>query len=101
MAHKKAAGSTSNITDSAGQRLGVKAFGGQRVTEGSILVRQRGTRYVAGTNVFMGRDHTLHASVAGTVSFRKAKIKAYNGLLHLRTHVDIVPAQAGKPIKKA
>ena len=70
MAHKKAGGSTSNGRDSNAKRLGVKRFGGQRVSCGSILVRQRGTRIRPGVNVGLGRDFTLFAKVDGYVSFR-------------------------------
>ena len=69
MAQKKAGGSSRNGRDSDGRRLGVKAFGGEAVNAGSILIRQRGTVYRAGTNVGMGRDHTLFALVDGTVKF--------------------------------
>lgn len=69
MAHKKAGGSSRNGRDSAGQRLGVKRFGGQVVTAGSILVRQRGTKIFPGENVGMGRDHTLFAKIDGVVAF--------------------------------
>jgi len=69
MAHKKAGGSSRNGRDSAGQRLGVKRFGGQQVTAGSILVRQRGTKIFPGENVGMGRDHTLFAKIDGVVAF--------------------------------
>ena len=69
MAHKKAGGSSRNGRDSQAKRLGVKAFGGQQVTAGSILVRQRGTRIHAGENVGMGKDHTLFALVDGHVKF--------------------------------
>ena len=69
MAHKKAGSSSKNGRDSVGQRLGVKRGDGQLVTAGSIIVRQRGTKFHAGTNVGMGRDHTLFALVDGTVSF--------------------------------
>jgi large subunit ribosomal protein L27 len=72
MAHKKAGGSSSNGRDSNSKRLGVKRYGGQRVTSGSILVRQRGTRIRAGTNVGMGRDHTLFATTAGEVKYEWA-----------------------------
>jgi len=71
MAHKKAAGSTRNGRDSESKRLGVKKFGGQEVLAGNILVRQRGTRYNAGTNVGIGRDHTLFAKQSGAVKFEK------------------------------
>ncbi len=73
MAHKKGSGTSRNGRDSAGRRLGVKAFGGETVSAGSILVRQRGTRFHAGTNVGMGRDHTLFATVHGTVRFDYAR----------------------------
>lgn len=69
MAHKKAGGSTRNGRDSESKRLGVKAFGGQQVSAGSIIVRQRGSRFRAGTNVGMGRDHTLFATADGQVQF--------------------------------
>ncbi|MFQ5742959.1 MAG: 50S ribosomal protein L27 [Acidobacteriota bacterium] len=69
MAHKKGQGSSRNGRDSAAQRLGVKRFGGQVVKGGSILVRQRGTRFKAGRNVGRGRDDTLFAKTAGVVSF--------------------------------
>jgi large subunit ribosomal protein L27 len=69
MAHKKAGGSSRNGRDSAGKRLGVKRTGGQRVTAGSIIVRQRGTKFHPGANVGIGRDHTLYAKIDGTVAF--------------------------------
>lgn len=70
MAHKKAGGSTSNGRDSHSKRLGVKRFGGEEVLAGNILVRQRGTRFHAGTNVGMGKDHTLFAKATGQVKFQ-------------------------------
>lgn len=69
MAHKKAGGSTSNGRDSESKRLGVKRFGGQQVTAGSIIIRQRGTKVHPGVNVGIGKDHTLFAKVAGEVKF--------------------------------
>ena len=71
MAQKKGGGSTRNGRDSKPKMLGVKVFGGQVIQAGSIIVRQRGTRFHPGTNVGIGRDHTLFALVDGTVSFRK------------------------------
>ncbi len=71
MAHKKAGGSSRNGRDSESKRLGVKKFGGEQVVAGNIIVRQRGTRYHAGVNVGMGRDHTLFATANGRVSFVK------------------------------
>jgi large subunit ribosomal protein L27 len=69
MAHKKAGGSSRNGRDSEAKRLGVKRFGGETVLAGSIIVRQRGTKFHAGTNVGIGKDHTLFALVDGHVSF--------------------------------
>ena len=71
MAHKKAGGSSRNGRDSAGRRLGVKKFGGEAVTAGNILVRQRGTKWRPGANVGLGKDHTIFALVDGTVSFSR------------------------------
>ncbi len=71
MAHKKAGGSSRNGRDSAGRRLGIKKSGGQAVISGNIILRQRGTKYHPGTNVGMGRDHTIFATLPGTVSFRR------------------------------
>jgi large subunit ribosomal protein L27 len=73
MAHKKAGGSSRNGRDTAGRRLGVKHFGGETVIPGNIIVRQRGTKVHPGTGVGLGRDHTIFATVAGTVTFRKTK----------------------------
>ncbi len=71
MAHKKAGGSSRNGRDSAGQRMGVKRFSGERVRAGNILVRQKGTRIFPGENVGMGRDYTLFARVEGVVKYEK------------------------------
>ena len=84
MAHKKAGGSSRNGRDSAGQRLGVKKFGGEAVVPGNIIVRQRGTKFWAGENVGMGRDHTLFATVNGAVKFVTKRDD--------RTYVTVVPA---------
>ncbi len=73
MAQKKAGGSSKNGRDSAGRRLGVKVYGGQHANAGSIIVRQRGTKYHPGENVGMGRDHTIYALVDGKVSFSMAR----------------------------
>ena len=73
MAHKKAGGSSRNGRDSAGRRLGVKKFGGESVLAGNIIVRQRGTKHKPGGNVYLGKDHTLHAKVDGIVKFTKKK----------------------------
>jgi large subunit ribosomal protein L27 len=82
MAHKKAGGSSRNGRDSAGRRLGVKSFGGQIVVAGNILARQRGTRWHAGENVGVGRDHTLFALTNGRVQFNtKAKGRVFVSVL--------------------
>ena len=73
MAHKKGVGSSDNGRDSHSKRLGVKLFGGQVAKAGNILVRQRGTRFHPGENVYLGKDFTIHAQVAGTVAFKKGK----------------------------
>ena len=70
MAHKKAGGSSRNGRDTAGRRLGVKKFGGERVIPGNIIIRQRGTKWHPGLNVGMGRDHTIFALVEGEVAFK-------------------------------
>jgi large subunit ribosomal protein L27 len=71
MAHKKAGGSSRNGRDSPGRRLGVKKFGGEIVISGNVLVRQRGTKYHPGSNVGIGRDHTLFATSKGAVEFHR------------------------------
>ena len=76
MAHKKGGGSSRNGRDSAGRRLGVKAYGGQMVSAGSIIVRQRGTKVHPGLNVGKGSDDTLFARVSGRVSFDKSRGKS-------------------------
>jgi large subunit ribosomal protein L27 len=78
MAHTKSQGSTTNGRDSQGQRLGVKVYGDQKINAGSIIIRQRGTKYHAGKNVGMGSDNTLFAKIAGVVKFEtKAKDRRY------------------------
>ena len=73
MAHKKGAGSSRNGRDSQSKRLGVKIYGGQAAIAGNIIVRQRGTKHHPGTNVGIGRDHTLHALTNGIVTFKKGR----------------------------
>lgn len=85
MAHKKGVGSTDNGRDSKSKRLGVKLFGGQKATAGNILVRQRGTRFHPGENVYMGRDHTLHAAIDGVVEFSRTR--------NDRSYVHVMPFQ--------
>lgn len=74
MAHKKAGGSSRNGRDSAGRRLGVKKYGGQQVIGGNIIIRQRGTKIYPGSNVGMGKDHTLFALTDGQVRFHSGKL---------------------------
>jgi large subunit ribosomal protein L27 len=88
MAHKKSGGSSRNGRDSAGQRLGVKKFGGERVLAGNIIIRQRGTKYWPGVNVGIGRDHTLFATADGAV--------AYVTKANDRTYVNVAPV--AKPV---
>lgn len=77
MAHKKAGGSSRNGRDTAGRRLGVKLFGDQTAAPGCIIIRQRGTKYYPGTNVGMGRDHTIFATVEGRVKFHASGDRMY------------------------
>ena len=85
MAHKKGVGSSRNGRDSEAKRLGVKAYGGELVSGGSIIVRQRGTKYHAGPNAGLGKDHTIYAQVDGHVKF---EVKGAFG----RQYVSIIPA---------
>ena len=84
MATKKAGGSSRNGRDSAGRRLGVKKFGGESVLAGNIIVRQRGTKFLPGDNVGIGKDHTIFATINGKVTFKKTRV---------RTFVSVVPTQ--------
>lgn len=88
MAHKKAGGSSRNGRDTAGRRLGVKKFGGEKVIPGNIIIRQRGTKWHPGHHVGMGKDHTIYALVEGQVSFS-------TGRDH-RTIVSVAPARAAE-----
>ena len=84
MAHKKGVGSSKNGRESESKRLGVKIFGGQLAKAGNIIVRQRGTVHNAGENVYLGKDHTLHARIDGVVKFTKKKDN--------KSFVSIIPA---------
>ena len=86
MAHKKGVGSSNNGRESHSKRLGVKIFGGQSLIAGNIIVRQRGTKHHPGTNVGIGKDHTLFALVDGTVQFRKGRDN--------RSFVSVLPTAA-------
>ena len=90
MAHKKAGGSSRNGRDTEGRRLGVKKSGGQAVLAGNIIIRQRGTRWVPGRNVGLGRDHTIFALVEGAVKFERKTLG--------RVHVSVEPAASAAPV---
>lgn len=90
MAHKKAAGSTGLGRDSQSKRLGVKLQDGQTAKAGSILIRQRGTKYYPGTNVLTGKDYTLFAKVAGIVKFSTKKLKKFDGNYKITKVVSVV-----------
>jgi large subunit ribosomal protein L27 len=93
MAHKKAGGSTSLGRDSQAKRLGIKLFEGEFAKAGSILVRQRGSKFRPGLNVKKGGDDTLFALVTGIVKFNRKKIKKFNGSLEWAKFVNIIPAK--------
>jgi large subunit ribosomal protein L27 len=92
MATKKAGGSTSNGRDSRSKRRGVKRFEGEVVSAGEVLIRQKGFWYRPGTNVYAAKDWTLHASIAGKVTFRKAKVMKFNRSREMATLVSVVAA---------
>ena len=85
MASKKAAGSTKNNRNNAGKRLGVKCFGGETVQPGSIIVRQRGTKFNMGNNVKMGRDHTIYSVINGEVKFERVDKKKFKISVYPKT----------------
>jgi large subunit ribosomal protein L27 len=86
MAHKKGVGSSKNGRESHSKRLGIKIYGGQYAVAGNIIVRQRGTRHHPDKNVYMGKDHTLHAGIEGTVVFTKRKDnKSYVSIMPIET----------------
>lgn len=89
MAHKKAGGSSRNGRDSKAKRLGVKRFGGEIVTTGCIIVRQRGTKWHPGTNVGMGRDFTLFALIDGEVVFKTKRLRKFNGTTAYNSVVSV------------
>lgn len=91
MAHRKAGGSTQLGRDSISKRLGVKAFGGETVRTGEIIIRQRGTKFHPGKNVKQGADDTLFALADGTVSFQHKKMLAFTGKLAKRIFVHVNP----------
>lgn len=89
MSHVKAGGTSKNLKDSQGQRLGVKRFGGQAVREGEVIVRQVGMTKRAGEGTFMSRNFTIHASRDGVVEFKKRKVKSFTGKSHPRVEVSV------------
>ena len=91
MSKTKAGGSTANVRDSQGQRLGVKIFGGQKARAGQVLIRHRGTKFVPGDNVSRGNDDTLYAAASGVVSFSRKKIKGFTGLFKRKTVINVLP----------
>ena len=99
MAHRKAGGSAKNLRDSQPKYLGVKLQDGKKVNTGNIIIRQRGTKYLAGKNVGVGRDHTLFALTNGKVEFKnKRKIK-FNGKVLIKKIINIIGDEPVKKIK--
>jgi large subunit ribosomal protein L27 len=105
MSHVKSGGSARNLKDSPGQRLGVKRFGGQKVSTGEVIVRQVGQTKTAGPGTFVSRNFTIHAAKDGVVAFRKVKVKRFTGKTAIRTQVVVedapVAAKASPKAKKA
>lgn len=89
MSKVKAGGSSKNVHNNAGARLGVKRYGGQKVTAGQVLVRQTGATKIAGPGTYLSRNFTIHASVDGTVGFKKVKKRSFTGRTHPRTQVTV------------
>ena len=89
MSHVKAGGSSKNIHNNAGQRLGVKRFGGQKVSAGEVLVRQTGSTKIAGPGTYISKNFTIHAAVDGVVSFAKVKKGHFTGKTMPRTQVSV------------
>ncbi len=96
MAHKKAGGSTKNLRDSNPKFLGVKINDGQEAKAGSIIIRQRGTKFIAGNNVGMGRDHTLFSLTAGTVEIKSKRKGNFDGTTSKRNIVHVAPVVSAK-----
>lgn len=92
MAHKKAGGTSENGRDSRAKRRGVKRFGGQAVSAGEVLIRQKGYWYRPGKNTHVGRDWTIHASIPGTVAFSRKKVSKFSGERAWYTLVHVTPA---------
>lgn len=99
MSHVKAGGTSKNVHDSPGQRLGVKRFGGQTVKAGEVLVRQVGQTKLAGPGTFTSRNFTIHAAKDGVVAFRKVRTKRFTGKTEPRTEVMVQDAVVAAPVK--
>lgn len=91
MAHKKAAGSAKNLRDSKPKYRWVKLFGWQNAVAGNIIIRQKGEKFVAWENTYLGRDATIHATIDGVVTFSKRNVSRFDGRKYLKTVVNIVP----------
>lgn len=89
MSHVKAGGSSKNVHNNAGARLGVKRYGGQKVSAGEVLVRQTGSTKIAGVGTYLSRNFTIHAAIDGVVSFKKVKKGSFTGRTHPRTQVCV------------
>lgn len=89
MSHVKAGGSSKNVHDSPGQRLGVKLYGGQKVRTGQVIVRQTGMTKRAGAGTFMSRDYTIHAARDGVVAYQTRKVRRFTGKTVRRTEVTV------------
>lgn len=94
MSHVKAGGTSKNVHDSPGQRLGVKRFGGQKVRTGEVIVRQVGLTKTSGPGTFVSRDFTIHAAKDGVVAFRKVRTRRFTGKTVPRTQVVVEDAPA-------
>jgi len=92
MAHKKAGGSSKNNRNSPGQRLGVKIYDSERANAGNIIVRQRGTKFLPGKNVILGKDHSILAKIAGKVVFQQKRIRKFDGRRKTQVIVNVMAA---------
>lgn len=96
MAHTKAKGTTKLGRDSISKRLGVKLFAGQIARPGNIIIRQRGTKWMPGKGVSMGKDYTIYADIEGKVSFTKKKVPHFTGKLIEKSIVSVIPLKKTK-----
>lgn len=102
MAHKKAAGSAKNLRDSKPKYRWVKLFGWQNAVAGNIIIRQKGEKFVAWENTYLGRDATIHATIDGVVTFSKRNVSRFDGRKYLKTVVNVVPhGEEKKAVVKA